>query len=75
MALLFGSHFLPYAWFYRSRGYALLALLATILPTIAVLVARDPLTAEVPLISATAYAVAVAVLAGESRGKLRQVVG
>jgi hypothetical protein len=54
MATLFGSHFLGYGWLYRSRGYA-------------VLIARDPLYLQVPLLAAAVYAVAVVLLTLEVR--------
>jgi hypothetical protein len=65
MAVLFGSHFLPYWWLYRSPGYALLAVLTTIACTIAVLVARGPLFTVIPLIAAGCYGVACIVLGRE----------
>ncbi len=67
MATLFGSHFLGYAWLYRSRGYAVLALGTTTVLTAAVLVARDPLVTTVPLLAAAVYAVAVGFLLSEHR--------
>ena len=65
MAVLFGSHFLPYWWLYRSRAYALLAVLTTVGVTLAVLIARGPLFAEIPLIAAGCYAIACVSLGGE----------
>lgn len=62
MATLFGSHFLGYAWLYRSRGYAVLSIGVSVLLTTAVLVARDPLFLTVPLLAAAVYAVAIAIL-------------
>lgn len=67
MATLFGSHFLGYAWLYRSRGYAVLAAGPFLVLTAAVLVARDPLYTIVPLIAAAIYAVAVGFLYTEVR--------
>lgn len=67
MATLFGSHFIGYAWIYRSRGYAVLTLGVSVLLTAAVLVARDPLYTATPLIAAAVYAVAVAILYVEVR--------
>jgi hypothetical protein len=69
LAVLFGSHFLPYSWLYRCRGYGLLTILSTVVPTIAVLVADGPIPATIPLIAATCYAIAVVVLALEVRGQ------
>ena len=67
MATLFGSHFLGYAWLYRSRGYAVLSIGVSGLLTVAVLVARDPLLLQGPLLAAAVYAVAVALLTLEVR--------
>ncbi len=65
LAVLFGSHFLPYLWLYASRGYAVLAISTCVVPTIAVIVRRDPLYHHVPWIAAACYAVAVFILWGE----------
>ena len=67
MGVLFGSHFLPYSWFYRSRGYMTLTLLLTIVLTAAVVMAGDPLFHTVPLLAAGCYAIAVAMLMQENR--------
>jgi hypothetical protein len=67
MAVLFGSHFLGYAWLYRSRAYGVLAVGPLVVLTIAVLVAGGPLTAFVPLATAAVYAVAIALLQEERR--------
>jgi hypothetical protein len=67
MATLFGSHFLGYAWLYQSRGYAVLSVGVAVLLTTAVLVARDPLTQVVPLLTAFVYFVAVVFLFQERR--------
>jgi hypothetical protein len=67
MAVLFGSHFLGYAWLYRSRGYAFLTVGTTVLLCTAVLVAGGPLFTTVPLLTAAVYAGAVAMLFAETR--------
>ena len=67
MATLFGSHFLGYAWLYRSRGYAVLSVGVSVVLTASVIVARDPLYLQVPLLTAAVYAVAVALLTLEVR--------
>jgi hypothetical protein len=59
MVMLFGSHFLPYAWLYRSRAYAFLAVSTTVVSTIAVMVAWDPLYRVMPAMAAACYAIAV----------------
>jgi hypothetical protein len=68
MAVLFGSHFLPYAWLYRSRGYAFLAVATAVLLTGAALVAGGPLYPTAPLIAAGCYFVSVVLLWTEVRG-------
>ena len=67
LVVLFGSHFLPYLWLYASRGYAILAIATCVVPTVAVIVRRDPLYHHVPWIAAACYAVALVVLWGEMR--------
>ena len=67
MATLFGSHFLGYAWLYRSRGYAVLSLGVSGVLTAAVLMTRDPLVTVVPLLTAGVYALAVTFLLMERR--------
>lgn len=69
MAVLFGSHFLPYAWFYRSRGYAILAGSTAVVVTVAVVLADGPLTLLVPWLAAACYAGAVALLWREARAE------
>lgn len=67
MATLFGAHFLGYAWLYRSRAYAVLAVGVTVVCTGAVLVARDPLPTMIPLLTAAVYALASSLLLVEVR--------
>ncbi|MGE0553183.1 MAG: hypothetical protein AB7R55_07115 [Gemmatimonadales bacterium] len=67
LALLFGSHFLPYAWVYRSAGYATLAVLTTVVLSVAALVSGGPIVREAPLLAAACYLVAVAMLWVEVR--------
>ena len=69
LGTLFGSHFLPYGWFYRSRGYVFLGIAAPV-ATIAVQVAMpERVYVAVPLALAAAYLVCVAMIAGENRGR------
>ncbi|MEM7414087.1 MAG: hypothetical protein AAF389_01240 [Gemmatimonadota bacterium] len=65
LAVLFGSHFLPYGWMYRSRGYPLLTGLLAVSLSVAVIATGDPLFGEVPWIAAACYAVSIAVLWAE----------
>jgi hypothetical protein len=67
MAVLFGSHFLPYAWLYRSRGYGFLAGAVALVLTAMVVVTREPLYTIAPLLAAGCYAIAVALLWQEVR--------
>jgi hypothetical protein len=67
MAVLFGSHFLPYSWLYRSRGYAFLAIGTAFVATAGIFVFRRPLYDIVPLLAAACYAVTVAMLWSEIR--------
>jgi hypothetical protein len=60
MAILFGSHFLPYAWLHRSRAYAFLAASVAIALTALALVTRAPMPETVPLVTAACYGVAIA---------------
>lgn len=63
---LFGSHFLPYGWFYRSRGYTTLGIAAPIVATLLQLAAPARAFVLVPLGMAACYAVAVALLQREN---------
>lgn len=65
MCVLFGSHFMGYAWLYRSRGYAVLTAGTVLVPCAAVLIAGDPLLTTIPLLAAAVYAVAAVVLIRE----------
>ena len=67
MAVLFCSHFLPYNWLYRSRGYAFLAAGTGIMCTAAIMVARSSLYHWIPLIAAGCYAICVVMLWNENR--------
>jgi len=59
MAILFGSHFLPYAWLYRSRAYAFLTISVAVSLTVLAIITRDPMPTVVPLVTAACYAVSV----------------
>ena len=72
MAVLFGSHFLPYSWLYRSRGYAFLAIGIAVVATAGIFVFRRPLYTTVPLLAAACYAVTVAMLWSEIRALTRK---
>ncbi len=67
MAILFGSHFLPYAWLHRSSAYAFLSASVAIVLTTLALVTRDPMTTTVPLVTAACYAIAIAWMWIENR--------
>jgi len=67
LGVLFGSHFLPYLWLYRSRGYAFLAISTCVVLSGAAIVTRGPLYHQVPVIAAACYAIAVIILWSEVR--------
>ncbi len=71
MAVLFGSHFLPYGWLYRSRGYMLLAILTAVATTTTVLIARGPVPQVVPLVAVGSYLVAILVIRSEVAAAIR----
>jgi hypothetical protein len=60
MAVLFGSHFLPYAWLYRSRAYGFLSVSVAVSLTALAIVTRAPMPETVPLVTAACYFLAVA---------------
>ena len=67
LGTLFGSHFLPYGWFYRSAGYTFLGIAAPV-ATIAVQIAMPAqVFVAVPLALAAAYLVTVTMVARENR--------
>ena len=67
LAVLFGSHFLPYAWLYRSMAFGFLAVATTLVLTVGVIVTRSTLYATAPLLAAACYAVTVLLLWREVR--------
>ena len=67
LAVLFGSHFLPYAWLYRSAAFMFLAIATTLVLSAGVIITRSPLFATAPLLAAACYAVAVILLWREVR--------
>lgn len=72
LAVLFGSHFLPYGWMYESRAYPFLTVSLAVVMCAGALVTGGPMYAAVPLLAAGCYAVAVGVLWAEVR-PLRRV--
>lgn len=68
---LFGSHFLPYGWFYRSRGYTTLGISAPIVATLLQLAAPARAFVLIPLGMAACYAVAIAMLHRENAVQAR----
>jgi hypothetical protein len=66
MAVLFGSHFLPYAWLYKSRGYAVMAILTSVTLIAAALITQSSLYLWAPPIAAACYAVAVTMVVREN---------
>lgn len=68
---LFGSHFLPYGWFYRSRGYTTLGISAPIVALLLQLAAPTRTFVLIPLGMAACYAVAVALVQRENAVQTR----
>ena len=66
MAVLFGSHFLPYAWLYRSQGYALIGGLSMVLPVTLAFAGLAQIT-PVALVMVLAYVIGVAKVLSENR--------
>jgi hypothetical protein len=67
MAILFGSHFLPYWWMYRSPAYAVLAISLGVTMSVGAVLQGATIYAAVPWLAAACYAVAVALLFRETR--------
>ena len=67
LAVLFGSHFLPYAWLYRSAAFLFLAIATTLVLSTGVIITRSTLFTTAPLLAAACYAVAVILLWREVR--------
>lgn len=72
LAVLFGSHFLPYGWMYESRGYPFLTVSLAVVMCTGALVTGGPMYGTVPLLAAACYAVAVAMLWTETRALVRE---
>jgi hypothetical protein len=51
LAVLFGSHFLPYAWLYRSAAFMFLAVATTLVLSAGVIITRSPLFTTAPLLA------------------------
>lgn len=62
IALLFGSHFLPYGWLYESRAYAFLSVSVAVVLSATALVTGSSLYLSAPLLAAGCYGVAVTML-------------
>lgn len=65
MAVLFGSHFLPYGWMYESRAYMFLTVSVAVVLSVGALVTGGPMTTLAPVLTALCYAIAVAMLMRE----------
>jgi hypothetical protein len=68
---LFGSHFLPYGWFYRSRGYTALGISAPVVATLLHLAAPGRAFVLIPLGMAACYAVSIAMVWRENQVQAR----
>jgi len=71
MVVLFCSHFLPYNWLYRSRGYFFLAVGTGTIMTVTAIALRSSLYPWAPVIAAGCYAIAVAMIWQENRADLK----
>lgn len=67
LAVLFGSHFLPYGWMYESRAYPVLTVSLSVVLCATVIATGGPAYAWIPVLAAACYAVAVALLWSEVR--------
>ena len=75
MAILFGSHFLPYAWLYRSRAYGFLAISVAVSLTALALATRAPMPTTIPLVTAACYLVAIIWMWFENRALAQEARG
>jgi len=62
MAVLFGSHFLPYGWFYRAPGYTFLGIAVPVAAVLVQILAAEHVFVLIPLSAALMYAVSVAMI-------------
>ncbi|MCB1609703.1 MAG: hypothetical protein KDI71_22295 [Xanthomonadales bacterium] len=62
MAVLFGSHFLPYGWFYRAPGYSFLGIGLPLVATVLQLIWPERVFLSIPLAAAGIYLIAVAMV-------------
>lgn len=62
MAVLFGSHFLPYGWFYRAPGYTLLGIGLPLVGTLAQITAPAQAFVAIPLLAVGVHLIAVAMV-------------
>ena len=62
LAVLFGSHFLPYGWMYESRGYPFLTVSLAVTMCVGAIVTGGPMYLAVPWLAAACYAIAIGIL-------------
>jgi len=65
LAVLFGSHFLPYGWMYESRAYPFLTASLALVMSVGAIATRSAMYLAVPILAAGCYLVAVAILWAE----------
>jgi hypothetical protein len=70
LAVLFGSHFLPYGWMYESRAYPFLTISVAGVMSVGAVVS-GPMYLNVPLLAAACYSIA-ALMLGREVAALRQ---
>jgi hypothetical protein len=68
LAVLFGSHFLPYGWIYESRAYPFLTVSLAVVMCVGAIISGGPMYLAVPLLAAGCYAIAVGLLLTEVLG-------
>lgn len=67
MGTLFGSHFIPYGWFYRSRGYTVLGIGCVAGTTLVQLASPQQVFTMIPLACAASYALGALLVTTENR--------
>ncbi len=65
LAVLFGSHFLPYGWMYESRAYPFLTVSLGVVLSAGAIITGSAMYLVVPIVAAACYLVAAVMLAME----------
>lgn len=75
MGTLLGSHFIPYGWLYRSRGYLVIGIGSVLAATAAHVLAPAQAFIAIPAALACVYAAGIAIVLGENRRLRMAAVG